>query len=99
MAKDDKMAAINAQLRTRHKIRLYGQFFVLNKLDQPIQKMEKCPVTGIVVPVIEEYQTLPGTQFATNFNGLGMSKEEFEHQWLSLGERVWQSMVEKGVTA
>lgn len=94
----DKMAAINAQLRTRHKIRLYGQFFVLNKLDKPIQRMDTCPTTGIIVPVIEEYQTLPGTQFATNYNGLGISKEEFEHQWVSLGESLWRAMEDKGIT-
>ena len=98
MASDDKMAAINATLRTRHKIRLYGTFYVLNKLPNPIHKMETDPLTGITVPVIEEYQTLPGPQFATNFNGLGISKEEFEHQWVSLGERLWQAMMEKGIT-
>jgi hypothetical protein len=98
MASEDKYAAINATLRTQYKIRLYGQFFVLKKLDKPIHKMEKDDLTGIVVPVVEEYQHLPGKQFVTNYNGLGMSREEFEHQWVSLGERIWEEMKSKDVT-
>lgn len=94
----DKMHKSSAHADTKHKIRIYGQAWVLNRLDVPQTTMQKDPTTGILVPVTEKYMELPCTQFAVNYNGLGISPEEFVIQWEELGKAVWNSMQEKGVT-